>query len=676
MQSELKSLSKIFSETLLRIPDYQRGYAWERKQLKDFWTDIEQLPEGKSHYTGVLTLQPADDHGKWVDDNWIIASKRYTPLYVVDGQQRLTTAVVLLQSILDRVGEGETLNYNSKEEIVKKYIFESKDGGISRSYIFGYDKDNPSDEFLKAQIFGAPSDKHSIIEETIYTRNLVVAKNFFDDRLKPLNHSQLESVFTKVTQNLLFNIFYIEPELDVFVTFETMNNRGKQLSHLELLKNRLIYLSTKFKIDSAEREALRRALNESWKSVYHRLGKIQSGRIDDDVFLSTHFFCYFGVTPLIYIDSRGEEQTHTWKYEHGHDQFFKEYLLDQYFTARRIAAPGEVEGLTASQVYEYAKSIRSTAETFQVVANPESEITSAEERTVLRQLSRIGNDGLFLLSIIAYRVVRSREKRLSLLREIERFGFVLKLRGHLFQDLHVGELASDLLGKRIKPEELSLKIRRSIDGATGTSDFREAIGWLGKSGYYTWGAARYFMYEYEQYLRVRSKSSRQLLDWREDDEREEFEVDHRTIEHIYPQRASHQYWKDRFNSLSVKERNVLKNSLGNLLPVSHRKNASLSNASFPDKLGDQSRQVGYRYGCLSEIQVSMEPEWTPLSILKRGLYLLDFMEKRWELKLGTLHEKIDILGLRFLEKVAKLNATPALESEPPIPMLQELPVHR
>lgn len=49
MQSELKSLSKIFSEVIFRIPDYQRGYSWESKHLKDFWNDIEQLPDNKSH---------------------------------------------------------------------------------------------------------------------------------------------------------------------------------------------------------------------------------------------------------------------------------------------------------------------------------------------------------------------------------------------------------------------------------------------------------------------------------------------------------------------------------------------------------------------------------------------------------------------------------------------------
>lgn len=42
----------------------------------------------------------------------------------------------------------------------------------------------------------------------------------------------------------MFNIHEIEDDYDVFVAFETMNNRGKKLTNLELLKNRLIYLTT------------------------------------------------------------------------------------------------------------------------------------------------------------------------------------------------------------------------------------------------------------------------------------------------------------------------------------------------------------------------------------------------------------------------------------------------
>jgi uncharacterized protein with ParB-like and HNH nuclease domain len=37
---EPKSLDSLFKEKIFRIPDYQRGYAWQKGQLKDFWEDL------------------------------------------------------------------------------------------------------------------------------------------------------------------------------------------------------------------------------------------------------------------------------------------------------------------------------------------------------------------------------------------------------------------------------------------------------------------------------------------------------------------------------------------------------------------------------------------------------------------------------------------------------------
>jgi hypothetical protein len=70
MQTELLSLSKIFTENIFRIPDYQRGYSWTKRQLKDFWADLELLDQDHDHYTGVLTLEDVHKSSsqKWTDD--------------------------------------------------------------------------------------------------------------------------------------------------------------------------------------------------------------------------------------------------------------------------------------------------------------------------------------------------------------------------------------------------------------------------------------------------------------------------------------------------------------------------------------------------------------------------------------------------------------------------------
>jgi uncharacterized protein with ParB-like and HNH nuclease domain len=143
MDNQLQSISKIFTEKLFRIPDYQRGYAWTEKQLKDFWSDILQLEESKNHYGGVLTLERVSNHifKNWSEDKWIIESKNFEPFYVVDGQQRLTTTIILIQALTEVISEKDVLNYTTVAEIRKRYIFDSKDQGISRSYIFGYEKE-------------------------------------------------------------------------------------------------------------------------------------------------------------------------------------------------------------------------------------------------------------------------------------------------------------------------------------------------------------------------------------------------------------------------------------------------------------------------------------------------------------------------------------------------------
>ena len=56
------SLDEIFVKKIFRIPDYQRGYAWQTEHLKAFWDDLINLSSSRSHYTGVLTLKQIPGH--------------------------------------------------------------------------------------------------------------------------------------------------------------------------------------------------------------------------------------------------------------------------------------------------------------------------------------------------------------------------------------------------------------------------------------------------------------------------------------------------------------------------------------------------------------------------------------------------------------------------------------
>ena len=66
------------------------------------------------------------------------------------------------------------------------------------------------------------------------------------------------------------------------------------------------------------------------------------------------------------------------------------------------------------------------------------------------------------------------------------------------------------------------------------------------------------------------------------------------------------------------------------------------------KKQDEDGEKGYFSGSYSEIAVAQCPDWTPQSVLNRGLTMLDFLESNWHVSLGGRAEKVKFLNLEFL----------------------------
>ena len=231
MANELQPLSLLFQNRLFRIPDYQRGYAWQQSQLTDFWDDLVNLQEGRYHYTGLLSLKnlKSSETTSWGGDLWMV-SKGFKPCHIVDGQQRLTTFVILLNEIVEysrtlKENGGLSdrdivLGYETLEDVVAKYICQHRPPNKQiTTYLFGYEVDNPSSDYLQYKIFNEPYS--GTVNETYYTRNLKFAKNFFRENLTALYESEgmdgINELYLKLTQRLMFNIHEIDDDYDVFV---------------------------------------------------------------------------------------------------------------------------------------------------------------------------------------------------------------------------------------------------------------------------------------------------------------------------------------------------------------------------------------------------------------------------------------------------------------------------
>lgn len=649
LESGLKSLSKLFTERLLRIPDYQRGYSWKGKQLKEFWSDIEQLETDHHHYLGVLTLEAVQPKisKHWTDDEWLINAKSFIPFHVVDGQQRLTTIVILLQCITEQMKVDEKLNYSSREDIQSKYIFIHKDSADG-SFLFGYEKDNPSYECLKTKILHRSSSRYTAGESTIYTKNLVNAKAFFKDSVGTLDKHKLEQLFSKVTQHLLFNVFNIEKEVDVHVAFETMNNRGLPLSNLELLKNRLIYLTTRLGESAGNIETLRRTINDSWKTVYYFLGKNPGASLSDDYFLQVHFLVYF---------SREIIDGHSIQFEnslHRVGELHKAFLLEDRFTLRRLYSTKPEERVTSATLYHYAMDLKRVVEIYYQTNFPEDSPFSSEEKLWLSRLRRLIQTShsreIFVLLLLLLPKQQGESTRLAILQSLESYFFLTSVVTYRVRkktvELPMGAAVLSCAAGRTSLTEVVARIDSKIKAFKADSSQAEAIlEGLAERGFYDWRELRYFMYEYECHLKLKSRRKSDKIDWSifiEDNGE-----DHESIEHILPQTPSDPYWKDRLKGYTPAQIKKITNSLGNLVATSIPRNSSLRNRSFHEKVGASDRKVSYKFGSYSEIEVALSLNWGPEEILQRGLTLIDFISERWGIYFTSEKTKRKQLGLDF-----------------------------
>ena len=88
------TLEELFDGRLFHVPDYQRTYAWESQHRTDLLEDLEILGATREHYTGTVVLyEPSPGDKKRGSDRY------YREFDIVDGQQRLTTLVLLLDAI-------------------------------------------------------------------------------------------------------------------------------------------------------------------------------------------------------------------------------------------------------------------------------------------------------------------------------------------------------------------------------------------------------------------------------------------------------------------------------------------------------------------------------------------------------------------------------------------------
>ncbi len=464
--------------------------------MEDFWLDVSTLAPDRLHFTGTLTTSdvPEQNLSDWLAELPEGATRSagtlthgddaYDTVYLVDGQQRLITATLLLLALC-RSPHGDRERWRLIEP----------SAGLFR---LGYEVDMPSHRYLLAEIY---REQDSDEPRTAYTANLQNAKDYLDAEVGRASPGLVRDVQHKLLHQVVFVQNHLPEGLNASVVFERMNNRGKPLSQLELLKNRLLYLSQVFADEGDPSSRFERAVNRRWLLIYEWLGKKQEGILDDDDFLRNHWILYFRHDTETGSDIRTSE-------------FSRNLLQDRFGEKQRNATPKR----RLADIDRYSESLSEAARHWFAQSWPDDPAADlpAPHRLWLRRINAIRRDNFFR-PIVNLLLLRDYPEELvtDCLRAIERHDFVLTaLVGSraTANRPHFWRRANQLFRSGEPPEKLPAEIRRQTNEFYKQERVQKHMErvWISKEGRHggwrAWRFLDYFLREYEAHLSRRPPS--------------------------------------------------------------------------------------------------------------------------------------------------------------------------
>ena len=616
------SLEDLFHKRLFNVPDYQRGYAWGREQIKDFLDDLEILSPERFHYTGTVVLHRRADMREQEDEG----GNTYAHVDIVDGQQRLTTIVLLLDAVRKALQDtdgtpvplarGITHNYiaatDPNDQAIHKLTLNSDTNGYFRSYILTGHHTYPAANAAQVRLREAQ----------------VQIREYLDHHTKGKKDTEgadwLRELLAKVTKRLGFTLFMVDDEAEVGVIFEVMNDRGKLLTDLEKVKNYLLYVGSAMGFANPIADEV----NEAWSHIFGQLMAAGLTRPDyEDQLLRVHWLSHYNPRKKDWDGAKSIRQRFDLrKYQDRLPDLVKA-IRDYTRTLRACVAP---------LCDAYGPQRHGAFATFHA--------GSAKAGAVAwgTRLRRVGSLATFLPLLLAVRTRWPEDvgKYLEVVKLSEAFAF----RVYRF------------IGARSDYGESAL-YRLAHDVTRGAVSFDEAITWFTWELYWrcpdeTFHAAlnegdervqvaygkrylRYFLYEYETSLAA-AKGTVPKVTW-EEVQSEELKD---TIEHVLPQTIEgREDWTERFGAHGKEAHARFVHDLGNLTLT--KWNAYYGNKPFSEKKGDQRPQATFCYAkapFYQEQALAGWEEWGPKQVEERRGQLLAWAKDRWAVDFSGTEE--------------------------------------
>lgn len=200
------------------IPNYQRDYAWRERNVDDLFADVEEaLEAGGGHYLGTFILSQAD---------------RASPVFVVDGQQRLTTLTLLLNALISVLQD-----YKVAQHYRNVFIQHPMSG-------FKFFVQGDNNVFFRDLLDGKPVNPVSDGQE-----RLLAAHRWIRQRVHALVQIGDQNAIVQWLECIsqMEVLEFIEPnEGKAIRMFQSVNDRGVPLARMDIVKSLLVYYSNRY----------------------------------------------------------------------------------------------------------------------------------------------------------------------------------------------------------------------------------------------------------------------------------------------------------------------------------------------------------------------------------------------------------------------------------------------
>ena len=256
-----KTIMLLFSDKKsdFLIPDYQRPYAWDESQCQTLWDDIFTFAFPDNNY------QKFEKNEEYFLGSIVTFENENNKKEVIDGQQRLTTLMLLLRAFYAKFNNMQDDNSKSTRDRIAQCLWKTDEFGKADLNVLKIDSevatDNDKDEFLDILKTGIVSKE----QKSNYAKNYT----FFQQKID-IFLSEYPSYFAYLPARILGNCILLPIEAESQDTalriFTTLNNRGLPLSDADIFKAQFYKLcNTKSEKDD---------FIEKWKELEEKSGKI------------------------------------------------------------------------------------------------------------------------------------------------------------------------------------------------------------------------------------------------------------------------------------------------------------------------------------------------------------------------------------------------------------------